>query len=227
MRSRICNTQQLWLSLLYSSVTYNIHNQFSTFYFYTTEIKLEKLFWANNIWCTMYDCQIIFRPFQIVLLLDELSKIIYSCLLTLTVGQNLARSNQLNVSHLVILVTSFVGFRCTYTHWLNTPLRFGPHPLLVLLILSRAFNVHSPNAFLVFEIYHTRNAWLKLNYHHSNTAVLFTTWHFVSKLSTALKKLKFSDFFSRPNVKIYEVILFDLPFQYLRTTCENISLQSE
>ena len=46
-------------------------------------------------------CQIIFRPFQFFLLLEELSNIIYFCLLTLTVVQNLARSNQLNVSHLV------------------------------------------------------------------------------------------------------------------------------
>ena len=34
--------------------------------------------------------------------LEELSNIIYSCLLTLTVVQNLVRSNQLNVSHFVI-----------------------------------------------------------------------------------------------------------------------------
>ena len=49
-------------------------------------------------------CQIIFRPFQLIRLLEELSNI-YSCLLTgltLTVVQNLARSNQLNVSHLVM-----------------------------------------------------------------------------------------------------------------------------
>ena len=47
-------------------------------------------------------CQIIFCPFQLFLLLEELSNIIYSCLLTLTVVQNLARSNQLNVSHLMM-----------------------------------------------------------------------------------------------------------------------------
>ena len=46
-------------------------------------------------------CQIICRPFQLFLLLEELSNII-SCLLTLTVVQNLVRSNQLNVSHFVI-----------------------------------------------------------------------------------------------------------------------------
>ena len=86
----------------------------------------------------------------------------------------------------LLAITSFVRFRFTFAHWLNAPLRFGPLPMLVLLILSRAFNVHLPNAFLVFEICPTRNAWLKLNYHHSNTAVLFTTWHFVSKLFTAL-----------------------------------------
>ena len=46
-------------------------------------------------------CQIICRPFQLFLLLDELSNITYSSLLTLTVVQNLVRSNQLNVSHFV------------------------------------------------------------------------------------------------------------------------------
>ena len=47
-------------------------------------------------------CLIICRPFQLFLLLEELSNIPYSCLLTLTVVQNLVRSNQLNVSHFVI-----------------------------------------------------------------------------------------------------------------------------
>ena len=47
-------------------------------------------------------CQIIFRPFQLFLLLEELSNIIYSCLLTLTVVQNLARLDQLSVSRLVM-----------------------------------------------------------------------------------------------------------------------------
>ena len=47
-------------------------------------------------------CQIIFRPSQLFLLLEELSNNIYSCLLTLTVVQNLARSNQLYVSRFVM-----------------------------------------------------------------------------------------------------------------------------
>ena len=47
-------------------------------------------------------CQIICHPFQPFLLLEELSNITYSCLLTLTVVRNLVRSNQLNVSHFVI-----------------------------------------------------------------------------------------------------------------------------
>ena len=47
-------------------------------------------------------CQIICRPFQLFLLLEELSNITYSCLLTPTVVQNLVRSNQLNVSRFVI-----------------------------------------------------------------------------------------------------------------------------
>ena len=47
-------------------------------------------------------CQIICRPSQLFQLLEELSNIIYSCLLTLTVVQNLVRSNQLNASHFVI-----------------------------------------------------------------------------------------------------------------------------
>ena len=47
-------------------------------------------------------CQIICLPFQLFLLLEELSNITYSCLFTLTVVQNLVRSNQLNVSHFVI-----------------------------------------------------------------------------------------------------------------------------
>ena len=47
-------------------------------------------------------CQIICRPSQLFRLLEELSNIIYSCLLTLAVVQNLVLSNQLNVSHFVI-----------------------------------------------------------------------------------------------------------------------------
>ena len=47
-------------------------------------------------------CQTIFLPFQLFLFLEELSNITYSSLLTLTVVQNLVRSNQLNVSHFVI-----------------------------------------------------------------------------------------------------------------------------
>ena len=45
-------------------------------------------------------CHIICRPFQLFLLLEELSNI--TSLLTLTLVQNLVRSNQLNVSHFVI-----------------------------------------------------------------------------------------------------------------------------
>ena len=47
-------------------------------------------------------CQTICLPFQLFLFLEELSNITYSSLLTLTVVQNLVRSNQLNVSHFVI-----------------------------------------------------------------------------------------------------------------------------
>ena len=47
-------------------------------------------------------CQTIFLPFQLFLLLEELSNITCSSSLTLTVVQNLVRSNQLNVSHFVI-----------------------------------------------------------------------------------------------------------------------------
>ena len=47
-------------------------------------------------------CQIICHPFQLFLLLEELTNITYSCLLTQTVMQNLVRSNQLNVSRFVI-----------------------------------------------------------------------------------------------------------------------------
>ena len=46
--------------------------------------------------------QTICLPFQLFLFLEELSNITYSSSLTLTVVQNLARSNQLNVSHFVI-----------------------------------------------------------------------------------------------------------------------------
>ena len=48
-------------------------------------------------------CRIICRTSQLFLFLEELSNIIYSCLLTPTVVQNLVWSNQLNVSHFVIL----------------------------------------------------------------------------------------------------------------------------
>ena len=47
-------------------------------------------------------CQTTCLPFQLFLFLEELSNITYSSSLTLTVVQNLARSNQLNVSHFVI-----------------------------------------------------------------------------------------------------------------------------
>ena len=47
-------------------------------------------------------CQTICLPFQLFLFLEELSNITYSSSLTLTVVQNLVRSNQLNVSHFVI-----------------------------------------------------------------------------------------------------------------------------
>ena len=54
---------------------------------------------ASGIW---NDCRIICRLSKLFLFLEELSNIIYSCLLTLTVVQNLVWSNQLNVSHFVI-----------------------------------------------------------------------------------------------------------------------------
>ena len=47
-------------------------------------------------------CRIICRPPQLFLFLEELSNIICSCLLTLTVLQNLVGSSQLNVSRFVI-----------------------------------------------------------------------------------------------------------------------------
>ena len=47
-------------------------------------------------------CQTICLPFQLFLLLEELSNITYSSSLTPAVVQNLARSSQLNVSHFVI-----------------------------------------------------------------------------------------------------------------------------
>ena len=46
--------------------------------------------------------QIIFHPFQLFLLLEALSNIIFFCWLTLTVVQNLVRPNQLSVSHFMI-----------------------------------------------------------------------------------------------------------------------------
>ena len=47
-------------------------------------------------------CQIICHPFQLFLLLEELSNITCSCLLTLTVVRNLVRPSQLNLSRFVI-----------------------------------------------------------------------------------------------------------------------------
>ena len=47
-------------------------------------------------------CQVICHPFRLFLLLEELSNITCSCLLTLTVVQNLVRSNQLNLSRFLI-----------------------------------------------------------------------------------------------------------------------------
>ena len=47
-------------------------------------------------------CQIICHPFKLFLLSEEFSNITYSCLHTLTVVQNLVRSNQLSVSRFVI-----------------------------------------------------------------------------------------------------------------------------
>ena len=54
---------------------------------------------APSIWNSL---PTICLPFQLFLFLEELSNITYSSSLTLTVVQNLARSNQLNVSHFVI-----------------------------------------------------------------------------------------------------------------------------
>ena len=47
-------------------------------------------------------CQVIWHPFQLFLLLEELSNITCSCLLTLTVVRNLVRPSQLNLSRFVI-----------------------------------------------------------------------------------------------------------------------------
>ena len=47
-------------------------------------------------------CQIICLPFQLLLLLKELSNITYCCLFALTLVRNLVRSNRLNVSRFVI-----------------------------------------------------------------------------------------------------------------------------
>ena len=47
-------------------------------------------------------CQVICHPFQLFLLLEELSNITCSCLLTLTVVRNLVRPSQLNLSRFVI-----------------------------------------------------------------------------------------------------------------------------
>ena len=55
---------------------------------------------ASGIWNTLPNH--ICPPSQLFRLLEELSNIIYSCLLTLRVVQNLVRSNQLIVSHFVI-----------------------------------------------------------------------------------------------------------------------------
>ena len=46
-------------------------------------------------------CQVIFRPFQLFLLLEEVSNIIFSCMLILTVG-HLVASRHLNVSRFMI-----------------------------------------------------------------------------------------------------------------------------
>ena len=46
-------------------------------------------------------CQVIFRPFQLFLLLEEVSNIIFSCVLILTVG-HLVASRHLNISRFVI-----------------------------------------------------------------------------------------------------------------------------
>ena len=54
---------------------------------------------ASNIWNALPSH---LSSIPTLLLLEELSNIIYSCWLTLTVVQNLARSNQLNVSPLVM-----------------------------------------------------------------------------------------------------------------------------
>ena len=54
------------------------------------------------LWLSGMHCQVICHPSQLFLFLEELSNIIYSCLLTRTVVQNLVQSNQLNVSHFAI-----------------------------------------------------------------------------------------------------------------------------
>ena len=54
---------------------------------------------ALNMWNSMPNH---LSEFQVFLLLEELSNITYSCLLTMTVVQNLVRLNQLNLSRCVI-----------------------------------------------------------------------------------------------------------------------------
>ena len=54
---------------------------------------------ASNIWNALPN---LCRPSQLFLFLEELSNIIYSCLLALTVVRNPVWSNQLDVSHFVI-----------------------------------------------------------------------------------------------------------------------------
>ena len=49
-------------------------------------------------------CQIICRSFQLFLLLEELSNITYSSLLTLTVVQNLVRSNQATLAYWILFI---------------------------------------------------------------------------------------------------------------------------
>ena len=64
-----------------------------------TAMATSKLFSsaASNIWNALPN-----RPFQLFLFLEELSNIIFSCLLALTVEQNLVLTNQLNVLRFVM-----------------------------------------------------------------------------------------------------------------------------
>ena len=109
----------------------------------------------NYYWISVFQVLLFLVLILCLILVSQLTHIFVLEVISITLCEWLSNVLPWSIvaSFPKILVTSFVRFRFTFAHWLNAPLRFGPNPMLVLLILSRAFNVYLPNAFMVWKYF--------------------------------------------------------------------------